>query len=55
MSEKTYAALVERVKRKTDDSAEDWAQLLSDLGTVENVTMTHLRRDGQAFTPALEP
>ncbi|WP_422101926.1 DUF1654 domain-containing protein [Vreelandella sp.] len=59
MSDKSYQALVERVKRKIgspaaqskhcveiqrqpDDSAEDWAQLLSDLGTVENVTMIPL-------------
>lgn len=59
MSEKTYAALVERVKRKInspaaqsencteiqrqqDDTPDDWARLLADLGTVENVTMTPL-------------
>lgn len=59
MSEKTYQALVERVKRKIgspaaqsqhcveiqrqpDDAAEDWAQLLEDLGTIENVTMIPL-------------
>ena len=59
MSEKTYAALVERVKRKInspaaqsencaeiqrqpDDTAENWARLLDDLGTVENVTMVPL-------------
>jgi len=59
MSEKTYAALVERVKRKInspaaqsencteiqrqpDDTTEDWARLLSDLGTVENVRMVPL-------------
>lgn len=59
MSEKTYQALVERVKRKIgspaaqskhcveiqrqpDDLADDWTQLLDDLSTVENVTMTPL-------------
>lgn len=59
MSDKTYQALVERVKRKIgspaaqsklcceiqrqpDDAAEDWAQLLADLGSVENVTMIPL-------------
>lgn len=59
MSEKTYAALVERVKRKInspaaqsescteiqrqqDDTPDDWARLLADLGTVENVTMVPL-------------
>ncbi|GED47399.1 hypothetical protein HME01_32510 [Vreelandella aquamarina] len=30
------------IKRQPDDAAEDWAQLLSDLGTVENVTMIPL-------------
>tara|TARA_B100000929_G_scaffold264786_1_gene231438 strand:- start:292 stop:525 length:234 start_codon:yes stop_codon:yes gene_type:complete len=64
MSEKTYAALVERVKRKInspaaqsencteiqrqpDDAAEDWARLLADLGTVENVTMVPLDETGE--------
>ena len=59
MSEKTYQALVDRVKRQIgspaaqakhcveiqrqpDDSADDWAQLLADLGTVENVTIIPL-------------
>lgn len=30
------------IKRQPDDAAEDWAQLLEDLGTVENVTMIPL-------------
>lgn len=59
MSEKTYQALVERMKRKIgspgaqskqcveikrqeDDSADDWARMLEDLCTVENVTVIPL-------------
>ncbi|MDP4557966.1 DUF1654 domain-containing protein [Halomonas meridiana] len=30
------------IKRQPDDDAEDWTQLLEDLGTVENVKMTFL-------------
>ena len=30
------------IQRQPDDSAEDWSQLLEDLGTVENVTMIPL-------------
>lgn len=64
MSEKTYAALVDRVKRKInspaaqsescteiqrqpDDATEDWSRLLSDLGTIENVTMVPLDDSGE--------
>lgn len=28
------------IQRQPDDTADDWAQMLSDLGTVENVTAT---------------
>lgn len=30
------------ITRHPDDAAEDWARMLSDLGTVENVTMIPL-------------
>jgi len=30
------------IERQPDDSADDWAQLLADLGTVENVTIIPL-------------
>lgn len=30
------------IQRQTDDSDDDWARLLDDLGTVENVTMIPL-------------
>lgn len=28
------------LQRQPEDSADDWARMLSDLGTVENVTLT---------------
>ena len=36
------------IKRQPDDSAEDWAQLLEDLGTIENVTMIPLDDTGES-------
>lgn len=30
------------IQRQPDDDDDDWARMLSDLGTVENVTMTPL-------------
>ena len=30
------------IQRQPDDDADDWARMLSDLGTVENVAMTPL-------------
>lgn len=30
------------LQRQPDDAQEDWEQMLSDLGTVENVTLTFL-------------
>ncbi|BBI51127.1 hypothetical protein HORIV_35480 [Vreelandella olivaria] len=30
------------LQRREDESPEDWAQMLADLGTVENVTLTPL-------------
>lgn len=30
------------IQRQPDDNADDWAKLLEDLGTVENVTMIPL-------------
>lgn len=30
------------IRRREDDSADDWARMLEDLGTVENVTMIPL-------------
>lgn len=30
------------IKRREDDSADDWAHMLEDLGTVENVTVIPL-------------
>lgn len=33
------------IQRQPDDDVNDWAQMLSDLGTVENVTLTHMDDD----------
>ncbi|WP_447956489.1 DUF1654 domain-containing protein [Vreelandella sp. EE7] len=41
-SPKAQADRCVEIQRQPDDSAEDWLQMLSDLGTVENVTMTPL-------------
>lgn len=35
------------ITRQPDDTAPDWARLLSDLGTVENVTMIPLDDKGE--------
>lgn len=35
------------IQRQPDDSEEDWARMLDDLGTVENVTMTPLDDAGE--------
>lgn len=35
------------IQRQPEDAAEDWARMLSELGTVENVTMTPLDDDGE--------
>lgn len=35
------------IRRQPDDDAEDWAQMLSDLGTVENVTLTPIDVDSE--------
>ncbi|MBE0403055.1 DUF1654 domain-containing protein [Halomonas citrativorans] len=72
MSEKTYQALVERVKRKIgspaaqlklcceiqrqpEDAADDWTRMLSELGTVENVTIIPLDDDGELFRVRWNP
>ncbi|MGM0857303.1 MAG: DUF1654 domain-containing protein [Pseudomonadota bacterium] len=61
MSQKSYEELVQRVigspgaqskqcaeiQRQPEDSAEDWALMLDDLGTVENVTMFPLDDAGE--------
>ncbi|QHD48499.1 DUF1654 domain-containing protein [Vreelandella aquamarina] len=36
------------IQRQAEDAAEDWAQLLADLGTVENVTMIPLDDKGES-------
>ncbi|WGI23618.1 DUF1654 domain-containing protein [Halomonas alkaliantarctica] len=33
------------LQRREDESPEDWAQMLADLGTVENVTLTPMDDD----------
>ncbi|MFI0472984.1 DUF1654 domain-containing protein [Halomonas sp. HMF6819] len=35
------------LQRQPDDSAEDWARMLKELGTVENVTMIPLDDAGE--------
>ncbi|MGE6778181.1 DUF1654 domain-containing protein [Vreelandella titanicae] len=35
------------IKRREDESPEDWAQMLADLGTVENVTLTPVDDDAE--------
>lgn len=30
------------IQRQSDDAIDDWVGMLNELGTVENVTMTHL-------------
>lgn len=33
------------IKRQSEDPADDWAKMLSELGTVENVTLTPMDDD----------
>lgn len=35
------------LQRREDESPEDWAQMLADLGTVENVTLTLIDDDAE--------
>lgn len=35
------------IKRQSEDDADDWARMLSDLGTVENVTLTTMDDDAE--------
>ncbi|WP_411572204.1 DUF1654 domain-containing protein [Vreelandella titanicae] len=35
------------LQRREDESSEDWAQMLADLGTVENVTLTPIDDDAE--------
>ncbi|GAA0694098.1 DUF1654 domain-containing protein [Vreelandella titanicae] len=35
------------LRRREDESSEDWAQMLADLGTVENVTLTPMDDDAE--------
>ncbi|SJN11600.1 hypothetical protein CZ787_06290 [Halomonas citrativorans] len=35
------------IQRQPEDSTDDWARMLAELGTVENVTMTPLDDDGE--------
>lgn len=35
------------LQRREDESPEDWAQMLADLGTVENVTLTPIDDDAE--------
>ncbi|SES12888.1 Protein of unknown function [Vreelandella subterranea] len=35
------------IQRQEDESAEDWARMLDELGTVENVTMIPLDDSGE--------
>jgi hypothetical protein len=35
------------IQRREDESPEDWAQMLADLGTVENVTLTPMDDDAE--------
>ncbi|MGP9764538.1 DUF1654 domain-containing protein [Halomonas sp. AOP13-D3-9] len=35
------------LQRREDESPEDWAQMLADLSTVENVTLTHMNDDAE--------
>jgi len=34
------------IKRQPEDEADDWERILSDLGTVENVTLSTMDDDG---------
>jgi hypothetical protein len=35
------------LQRREDESPEDWAQMLAELGTVENVTLTPMDDDAE--------
>jgi len=35
------------IKRQQEDNADDWAHMLSELGTVENVTLTPMDDDSE--------
>lgn len=35
------------LQRREDESSEDWAQMLAELGTVENVTLTPIDDDAE--------
>tara|TARA_R110001606_G_scaffold220807_1_gene368631 strand:+ start:184 stop:390 length:207 start_codon:yes stop_codon:yes gene_type:complete len=39
--------LCAEIQRQPDEDADDWAQMLSDLGTVENVTLTPFDDDSE--------
>ena len=43
------------IQRQPEDSADDWARMLGDLGTVENVTMAPLDDDGELFRVRWNP
>lgn len=35
------------IQRREDEGPDDWAQMLADLGTVENVTLTPMNDDAE--------
>ncbi|WP_237673413.1 DUF1654 domain-containing protein [Vreelandella profundi] len=47
--------LCAEIQRQPDDDAEDWARMLSDLGTVENVTLTFMDDDAEHVLIAWNP
>lgn len=43
------------IKRQADDDPEDWAQVLSELGTVENVTLTPIDEEVEHVSISWNP
>ncbi|BBI63401.1 DUF1654 domain-containing protein [Vreelandella sulfidaeris] len=43
------------VKRQAEDEPEDWARVISELGTVENVTLTPIDDDAEHVSISWNP